>query len=161
MNLLLFPLPLGGEGSPLAAFLPAGADRVRGLRSEDGMRIPWRRLNRGIPSLACAYCHLPTSCGGDKWTTLPAGKRNELSTVWRLYEFATTAAGRTLGLPRPERSSILVSILTLKCKWKCLRMTLRGSKSWSLLRTMGNVLRSPTRNPVGTNIRCFRRPLLG
>jgi len=41
-----------------------------------------------------------------------------------------------------------------------LRMTLRGSKSWSLLRTMGNVLRSPTRNPVGTNIRCFRRPLL-
>jgi hypothetical protein len=67
MNLLLFPLPLGGEGGPLPAFLPAGAGRVRGLRKTayyGTMRsFPYLlpcSLSITLCLLSTAYCLLPT-----------------------------------------------------------------------------------------------------
>jgi hypothetical protein len=63
MNLLLFPLPLGGEGGPLPAFLPAGADRVRGLR-KNAYYVTLPRF----PYFSFVHCFLPTAylVGDDK-----------------------------------------------------------------------------------------------
>jgi hypothetical protein len=56
MNLLLFPLPLGIEGGPLPAFLPAGADRVRGLR-KNAYYVTMPR----IPYFSFVQCLLSTA----------------------------------------------------------------------------------------------------